>query len=140
MNNKTEIENKINRFLQSRPEISFAYIFGSFIQNKNYHDIDITVYLSGNFNKNDLKKFPYGYKSSMISELTLLVRKKVDFIVMNNANITLQQRIINKGILLFSKAERIRISYENYIRKLYIDSENIRRIKRKYLNEKIINA
>ena len=76
----------------------------------------------------------------MISELTLLVRKKVDFIVMNNANITLQQRIINKGILLFSKAERIRISYENYIRKLYIDSENIRRIKRKYLNEKIINA
>jgi len=140
MNNKTEIENKINRFLQRRPEISFAYIFGSFIQNKNYHDIDITVYLSGNFNKNDLKKFPYGYKSSMISELTLLVRKKVDFIVMNNANITLQQRIINKGILLFSKAERIRISYENYIRKLYIDSENIRRIKRKYLNEKIINA
>ena len=55
MNNKTEIENKINRFLQRRPEISFAYIFGSFIQNKNYHDIDITVYLSGNFNKNDLK-------------------------------------------------------------------------------------
>lgn len=140
MNNKEEIESKINRFLQSRPEISFAYIFGSFIQNENYHDIDIAVYLYKNFDKNDLKKFPYGYESSLISELTLLVRKKVDFIVMNNADITLQQRIINKGILIFSKDDHIRISYENFIRKLYIDSDNIRRIKRKYLNKKIVNA
>jgi len=59
---------------------------------------------------------------------------------MNNADISLQQRIINKGFLLFSKDDRIRISYENLIRKLYIDSENIRRIKRKYLNKKISDA
>jgi predicted nucleotidyltransferase len=140
MNIKTEIENKIKHFLESRIEIGFAYIFGSFVKNENYHDIDIAVYLNKNFDKNDLIRFPYGYESFMISELTFLVKKKVDFIVMNNAEITLQQRIINKGTLLFSKDDHIRISYENFIRKLYIDSENIRRIKRKYLNKKIINA
>jgi len=140
MNDKTEIENKVKHFLYNRPEISFAYIFGSFIQNENYHDIDIAIYLYKDFDKNDFKKFPYGYESNMISELTLLVKKKIDFIVMNNADISLQQRIINKGFLLFSKDDRIRISYENLIRKLYIDSENIRRIKRKYLNKKISDA
>lgn len=138
--NTTLIQNKINEFLQSKDEIIFAYIFGSFIKNEKYHDIDTAVYLNKNFNKNDLEKFPYGYESFLISELTFLAREKVDFVVMNNADITLQQRIINKGTLLFSKDERIRIMYENLIRKLYIDSENIRRIKRKYLNIKIINA
>ena len=137
---KALIKNNINHFLQSRPEISFAYIFGSFTQNENYHDVDIAVYLNKNFNKNDLKKFPYGYESILISELTLLVRRKIDFVVMNNADITLQQRIINKGALLFSKDDLYRIAYENLIRKLYIDSDNIRRIKRKYLNQKILNA
>ena len=140
MDNKEEIGNKIKNFLQSKPEIVFAFIFGSFIKNETYHDIDIAVYLNNNFDKHDLEKFPYGYESFFISELTILVKENVDFVVMNNADITLQQRIINKGILLFSKDERVRISYENFIRKLYIDSENIRRIKRKYLTKKIINA
>lgn len=140
MNNKINIEDTIRTFLKNKIEITFAYIFGSFVQRDQYHDIDIAVYLSDDFNKNDLKKFPYGYESILISELTLLVREKIDFVVMNNADITLQQRIINKGILLFSKDENYRITYENRIRKLYLDSENIRRIKRKYLNKKILNA
>ena len=140
MNNKLEIKNKVNHFLKSRPEISFAYIFGSFVRTDNYHDIDIAVLLKNDFDKNDLKKFPYGYESMLISELTHILRVKVDFIVMNDADITLQQRVINKGILLFSKNDKERISYENFIRKLYIDSENIRHIKGKYLNNKILNA
>ena len=138
--NKNIIEIKIKEFLFGRPEISFAYIFGSFVQREHYHDIDVAVYLSKDFNKFDMKKFPYGYESCLISELNLLVRKNIDLVVMNNAEIMIQQRIINKGILLFSKDEHIRISYENLIRKLYIDSENIRRIKRKYLNKKISDA
>lgn len=140
MNNKINIEDTIRTFLKNKIEITFAYIFGSFVQKDQYHDIDIAVYLSDDFNKNDFKKFPYGYESILISELTLLVREKIDFVVMNNADITLQQRIINKGTLLFSKDEHHRITYENRIRKLYLDSENIRRIKMKYLNKKILNA
>lgn len=138
--NKKVIENKIKQFLFSRPEISFAYIFGSFVQRDHYHDIDVAVYLSDDFNKNDMKKFPYGYESCLISELILLVRKDIDLVVMNNAAIMIQQRIINKGILLFSKDERKQVFYENYIRKLYIDAEPLRKIKRYYLAGNIINA
>jgi len=44
--NKNIIEIKIKEFLFGRPEISFAYIFGSFVQREHYHDIDVAVYLS----------------------------------------------------------------------------------------------
>lgn len=138
--NKDEIENKIRKFLFDKTEVTFAYIFSSFIHKDIYHDIDIAAYLSPSFNKNDFEKFPYGYESLLISDLSSLVRKNIDFVVMNNAGILIQQRIINKGILLFSKDERKRISYENYIRKLYIDAEPLRKIKSYYLEKNILDA
>jgi predicted nucleotidyltransferase len=138
--NKNVLENKIRKLLFSKPEISFAYIFGSFVQTDHYHDIDLAVYLAENFNKNDMKIFPYGYESLLVSEINLLVRKEIDLVVMNNAEITIQQRIINKGILLFSKDELKRVLYENNIRKLYIDAEPLRRIKRYYFTGKNTNA
>lgn len=137
---KLNIQDIISAFLQQFDEIVFAYIFGSFATKEHYHDIDIAVYLNDKFNKNDFTKYPYGYESEMISKLTQLTRKKIDFVVMNKMGITFQQRIINKGILLFCKDKSKRIAYENYIRKLYIDSANIRKIKRKYLSGKITNA
>lgn len=78
--------------LVKKEEILFAYIFGTFVSKNHYHDIVIAVYLSENFDKNDTKKFPYGYESSIISDLNLLVRKNIDFIVMNNANILIQKK------------------------------------------------
>ncbi|MEO8398323.1 MAG: nucleotidyltransferase domain-containing protein [Ignavibacteriaceae bacterium] len=138
--NKEQIKKQISDFLKEKEEIILAYIFGSFVQNENFHDVDIAVYLRKEFDKNNFKIFPYGYESGLISDLTSLIRRNVDFVVMNNADITLQQRIINKGSLLFSKDEKFRISYENYIRKLYIDAENLRRIKQYYLIKKINNA
>jgi len=137
---KKQIQNKITEYLRERDEVIFAYIFGSFVAKEYYHDIDVAVYLSDNFDKNDLKKFPYGYESGMISQLNILVRKNIDFIVMNNAELYIQKKIINEGVLLFSKNERKRINYENYIRKMYIDTAHFRKIRRYYLTEKIKNA
>ena len=138
--NKDAIKKNIAGFLREKKEITFAYLFGSFVQKDNFHDIDIALYLARDFNKNDLEKFPYGYESRLISEINLLVREKIDLIVMNNAEILIQQRIINKGYLLFSRDERVRISYENFIRKLYIDTESLRSIKKHYLSLRINNA
>ncbi|MGC8654494.1 MAG: type VII toxin-antitoxin system MntA family adenylyltransferase antitoxin [Candidatus Kryptoniota bacterium] len=134
---KKHIEDKITNYLYQRDEVLLAYIFGSFVQRDNYHDIDIAVYLKNDFNKNDFKKFPYGYESGVIAELISLLRKNVDFVVMNNAEILIQKRIIDAGKLIISKDERTRIYYENHIRKLYIDMENLRKIRRHYLSAKI---
>lgn len=104
------------RFLnisQIKRKIVFAYIFGSFVNKDKYHDIDVAVFLKKDFNKFNNAMFPYGYESEFISNLTILTKKKIDFIVINNAEITIQQRIVNNGICLFSKDELKRINYEN---------------------------
>lgn len=136
---KKQIKNKITDDLHGRDEIIFAYIFGSFVEKEYYHDVDVAVYLSDNFDKSNLKKFPYGYESGVISQLNIIVRENIDFIVMNDAELYIQKKIIDKGILLFSKNERKRIHYENYIRKMYIDTAHLRKIRRHYLTKKIIN-
>ena len=140
VSDKKQIKNKIAEYLQERYEIIFAYIFGSIVEKEYFHDIDVAVYLSDNFNKDDLMKFPYGYESGLISQLNILVREEIDFIVMNNAELSIQKRIIDNGVLLFSKNERRRIYYENYIRKMYIDTAHLRKIRRHYLAKKITNA
>ena len=138
MNFKKSIENKISEFLQSKQEISFAYIFGSFVQRAQYHDIDIAVYLSDDFNKNDLKKFPYGYESSIAAALTnLLHTDKIDIVVLNTAPLLITNRIINTGKLLFDKNKFNRIAFENNSRKMFIDNENFRKIRTYYLLIKI---
>lgn len=137
---KEEIKKVIGGFLQARKEILSAYIFGSFTQAEAFHDVDVGVYLYRDFDRNDLNKFPYGYESLLISQLGALTRQKIDLVVMNNAEILIQQRIINRGILLFSKDERIRVVYENHIRELCIDSQHLRKIQRHYLGKIIGDA
>ena len=138
--NKNEIYDKIKKTLQSKDEILFAYVFGSFVHRDDYHDVDIAVYLAEDFSKHNLQKFPYGYESILISKLNILIREEVDLVVMNRADITLQQRIINKGISIFSRDVKKQLAYENYIRALYIDGEPLRKIRRYYLAGGNINA
>lgn len=139
-NEKQNILNSVKEFLYNVKEVKYAYVFGSFVNLRNYHDIDIAIYLKNDFNKNDYQKYPYGYESKIITELEQLLRKKVDIVVMNGAGITILQRIINSGIVIIQGDKNQRIAYENYIRKLYIDANAIRQIKRKYLSKKIDHA
>ena len=56
---------------------------------------------------------------------------------MNDAGLLMLNRIVNKGLLLFDHNTFGRIYFENRIRKEYIDSENVRKIKNFYIKEKI---
>jgi predicted nucleotidyltransferase len=137
---KDQIISKTTNFLRNKEEIELSYIFGSFVNKDHYHDIDIAVYLNGEFNQINPLKYPYGYESSLIGELSLLLKENIDVIVMNYAGLLIQQRVVNKGILLFSRDERFRIRYENTIRKQYIDAAHLRNIKRYYLKKALDNA
>ncbi len=135
---KEQIKDIIAEYLHETEEIIFAYIFGSFVAKEYYHDIDVAVYLSDNFDKNDLMKYQYGYESSLVAKLMkLLHTDKIDLVVLNNAPLLITNRIINTGILLFDKDKFNRIYFENKSRKMFVDTENIRKIKTYYLVKKI---
>ena len=138
---KKAVFNKLKGLLSGRHEIDFAYLFGSFVKSNHYHDIDIAVHLEKNFNPDDYKKFPYGYESNLISDISALLKTdRIDLVIFNKAGILIQQRIINSGLLLLERNRYKRINYENYIRGLYIDAEPLRRIKMFYLKRYLNNA
>jgi predicted nucleotidyltransferase len=138
---KKEVYNKLRNYLQDRQEIDFAYVFGSFTKSDHYHDIDIAIYLVENFNPDNYKKFPYGYESNLIADISALLKTdKIDLVIFNKAGILIQQRIINSGMLLFESNRYKRIGYENYVRGLYNDAESLRKIKMFYLKRYLNNA
>ena len=133
--NKNEIENKIKRLLE-RPEINFAYIFGSFNNSKKYNDIDIAVYLNPEFNYNDLNVYPFGYESELLGKFCLALKtNNIDLIILNKADLLISMRVYNTGKLLFERNRLFRIKIENSVRKEYIDTEFYRKLKSYYLQK-----
>jgi len=137
---KENIIQLITNYLEKKEEIIYAYIFGSFVQRKFYHDVDIAVFIKPDFNYKDFDKYCYGYESEVIAKLEHIIREKVDFVIINKANLTIQKNILKTNILLFDKNKYQRVSFENSVRKKYIDAEKIRRIKKTYFSKKIENA
>ncbi|MCS7054302.1 MAG: nucleotidyltransferase domain-containing protein [Ignavibacterium sp.] len=118
---KGQIIEHIKDFLFPIDEISFALIFGSFVDKDFYHDIDIAIYINNSFNYQDLNKFPYGYTSSLESSLSYILRENVDLLLLNDANLLIQKKVVDKRIIVFEKNKTLRVEFENLIRKRFID-------------------
>ncbi len=134
MDNKKDIENKIKDFLYTRPEINFAYIFGSFNKSKKYKDIDVAVYINPKYDFNDLNIYPFGYEAELLGKLCLILKTdKIDLIILNKSNLLLSMQVYNSGKLLFERDRFLRVRIVNEIRKEYIDTEQYRKLKEGYL-------
>jgi hypothetical protein len=140
MKNKTTIEEKIIELLEGYPEILFAYLFGSFIKQEKYNDIDIAFYISPDFDLKDLKSYPFGYESEITGKLNLALKTdKVDVVLLNKADLLMAIQIYNSGKLLFEKDRFLRIKIENSVRKEFIDTNHYRRRKSENL-KRILNV
>ena len=42
--NKKQIKKVIEKFIESNIDIKFAYLFGSFVEEENFNDIDLALY------------------------------------------------------------------------------------------------
>lgn len=135
---KNKIKKKIYDYLISLDEISFAYLFGSFVEKEKYRIIDIAVYLKDDFNYKDFTKYPFGYQSAILGKLSLeLKTDKIDLVILNEADILLFQKIITSGELLFERDKSLRVHVTNSIRKEYIDTIPYRNLKFKTIKKKL---
>lgn len=87
--------------LLARPEIDFAYLFGSFITDVAYHDIDIGVSL---YSSDLSRAAAFDYAMDLSTALTIALGKAVDVHVLNNAPLGVQHTIL-QGVLLFTRDE-----------------------------------
>lgn len=100
---KDKIIDEIKSILIIDDNIEFSYIFGSFIQDNFFRDIDIGIYLK-NINENEV--FDYEFKIS--NEISLKCKIDIELIdvrVLNFAPFPFLLNVFKDSILLFTKDE-----------------------------------
>jgi len=114
--NKKEIAGKIDNLLRDRPEIIFAYIFGSFVENDPFNDIDLAIYVDKD---QSLVKGIF-YEIKLSNTLEEKIKIPVDVIKLNNASDSVIYRA-TKGLLIKNNDEEKRVNFITLHWKKYWD-------------------
>jgi uncharacterized protein len=119
-------------YLQSRSDLQFAYLFGSFAKGKitPLSDVDIAVYLS------DKKKFLLR-KIEILGELTnILKTDEIDLVLLNTAPLILKMKILENKKVISDKNPFLRYRFESLVMREYFDFSIIERsiLERRFLH------
>ena len=117
--NKKEVMEKIESFIKNHDEIIFAYIFGSFVENETFNDIDLAIYTD----ENNISTKEIFYAVELSNQLEKNIKIPVDVIVLNKTSDFLLHRI-SKGILIKNSDDDMRINFITTHWKKYWDFRN----------------
>jgi len=111
-------------------EITIVYLFGSFVTEKFFADIDLGI-----LTKMEMEN-TLNYELEIECKLEKIVKYKIDVRVINKAPLSFCQNVIRYGKVILDKDPNLRADFEGKIFKLYFDFS---RFRQQYLNE-VINA
>jgi hypothetical protein len=124
---KEMIINKITQLLEVHQEISFAYVHGSFLQEGDFNDIDVAVYLK------EAIESPLQYELQTEAELMKSLGMFVaDVRVLNFSPLSFRYHVIKEGRLLMVRDDDIRADFQENTIKHYLDFAPFRKM---YLKE-----
>lgn len=116
----SELEEKLRRALEPRPEILEAYLFGSQATGRAqaHSDIDVAVFID----KARAPAAPYGHAVELAGELvSALHANDIDVVVLNDADPVLYHRVLRDGVRVFSRDLRATTTREGYALSRYWD-------------------
>ena len=119
-----------SHFFQQYDDIISVYIFGSFISERQFSDIDIGIITA-----TDLIK-PLDFELKLENRLEKLIKYPVDVRILNRAPISFSQNVFRTGRVIIDKNPNMRADFEGRILKQYFDFSPFRQ---KYLQE-VTNA
>jgi len=104
-------------YLQSRADILFAYLFGSFGRGKQFplSDVDIAVYLE---EPRELQEKKMEILGALIN---ILQTDEIDLVVLNNAPLPLKMRILESKKVIVDRKPFVRHHYESLTMREYFD-------------------
>ena len=115
---ETGFAKQIKNYFKSRKEISAVYLFGSAATGSETagSDIDIAILL-----KRGINPYKPDIQLKIMSDLELLLKKRVDVILLNSADLILEHQIRKHGKVLIDNNPKVRVTYELDARKKYFD-------------------
>ncbi len=110
---KENIRSAIKEILKTRMEVEFAYLYGSFLEQRGFHDIDVAVFI----NEKEMPKDLLEFELSLSSILESIVRLPMDVKVLNHAPVGFRYEV-TCGEAIFSRDEETRF---RFIEKTWIE-------------------
>jgi predicted nucleotidyltransferase len=111
---------EIANFLSRKKPVLFAYIYGSFLGEGLFRDVDVAACVDPGIVKTRDEMFAYGL--SLAAEADLAISGvTIDLRLLNLAPIPFKFSVFTKGKLLFIRSDEARISFEARTRGLYFD-------------------
>jgi len=127
---KTQILSVIREVLAREDEIIFAMVYGSFVEDLPFRDIDLGIYVK---NLNTTSYFDYEFDISQKVQLALESNIPIDVRIVNLAPLPFKFRVIT-GMLLFTQDDRVWEEFAIEVARAYMDMAPLRE---KYILESI---
>ena len=126
---KDRIAESISSHLREAMEsITTAYLFGSFVTDDAFSDIDLGVII-----KTDLANLML-FEFELENRLEKICSHPVDVRVLNRAPLSFCQNVIRFGKVILDRDPNLRADFEGNIRKQYFDFS---RFRKQYLREAV---
>ena len=128
---KEAVVKKISSYLHSEcGEITAAYLFGSFVTEDSFADIDLGIIT------NVEPESSLNYELNLESKLERVIKYPMDIRIINRAPLSFCQSVIRNGRIVVDRDPNMRADFEGLILKKYFDFAPFHR---RYLQE-VINA
>ncbi|WAM37231.1 type VII toxin-antitoxin system MntA family adenylyltransferase antitoxin [Caldicellulosiruptor acetigenus] len=137
MMEKDKIVKILKEYFEKEDNVIFAYLFGSYAKGKEREnsDVDIAVYVNEEI-ANDSKKV-LDFQIKHMSNISDILKKEVDLVILNHASPLLRHEVISEGILLVEKDHNKLVNFKKMSFYYYQDWLNIMKIKMMYIKERI---
>ncbi|ADQ06805.1 DNA polymerase beta domain protein region [Caldicellulosiruptor hydrothermalis 108] len=134
---KDKIVKILKEYFEKENAVIFAYLFGSYAKGKERKnsDVDIAVYINEEIAKDAKKVLEYQIKH--MSDISDLLKKEVDLVILNHASPLLRHEVISEGTLLIEKDHDKLVNFKKQSFYYYQDWLHIMKIKMMYIKERI---
>jgi predicted nucleotidyltransferase len=124
---KKIIMERLRYSLEKRPNLLFAYVYGSFVMADKFRDIDIAVYLK------QIPSTPLHVELELETELGNIIKNYlVDVRILNNAPLSFRYNVIKSGKPIVVVDDDARTDFEEATLSNYFDFSPFRKM---YLKE-----
>jgi len=116
---RAEVLKKIASILTGFEEIDLAYVFGSFLERDDFHDIDVAIFLG--IEQAPYQRFKLSQRVARALEEGIRPRFEFDVRILNYAPVYFQYEVVSKGTVVLQREEERRVDYEAHLISEYLD-------------------
>jgi len=132
MPDKKEVMNKIGKTISEVDYVSAAYVFGSYVHNDDFNDIDVALLISRE--PDPYKRFKFEMMVARELERQIKPRFEFDVKILNHSPIEFQYEVLKKGKAVFLRDRTENVEYESEAISNYLDFQTTA----EYLNKKFL--